>query len=230
MTLVKQKLKKNEFISYKSLYFLKYWFINFKRTIVMNVFKKNPFVSKGKEITLIEIINQYNVYQKEVNKIETEYSTYWLGSASIFIALTLIPFLYIPYIVGSFYIAGFALRFKYNIWVKKIRQSHHEALEHFIFFVQENEKEIMKELYENVKNKQLEEMFDKIITKCANNEYDKNLVFHIDNFLYKSQEQKREVLKEENTNELKKMCKIPLKNRDSYEIPVSVKDKYNEMC
>ena len=196
----------------------------------MNILRKNPFVSKGKEITLIEIINQYNIYQKEVNKIETEYSTYWLGSASIFIALTLIPFLYIPYIIGSFYIAGFALRFKYSRWVKKIRQSHHESLEHFMFFVKENEKEIIKELYESVKDKQLEEIFDKIITKCANNEYDNNLIFNMDNFLYKSQEQKKKSLKEEKTNELKKLYKIPLKDKDGYEIPVNVKEKYNEMC
>lgn len=196
----------------------------------MNVLKKNPFVSKDKEVTLIEIINQYNIYQKEVDKIETEYDTYWSGSTSIFIALTLIPFFFMPYIICSFYIAGFALRFKYSRWVKKVRQSHHEALEHFIFFVQENEKEIIKELYENMKDKPLEEIFDKIITKCANKEYDENLVFCMDSFLYKSKEQKKKVLKEEKTNELKRMCKIPLKDKDGYAIPVSIKEKYNEMC
>lgn len=196
----------------------------------MNIFKKNPFVSKDKELALIEIINQYNTYQKEIKKIETEHNTYWWGSASIFFACSIIPFFFMPYIIGSFYVAGFALRLKYNRWVKKIRKEHHEALEHFIFFVQENEKEIIKELYENVKTNELEAMFDKIIAKCANNEYDSNLAFQMDNFLYKSQECKRQSLKEEKTNELKKLYKIPLKDKDGYEIPLSVKEKYNEMC
>jgi hypothetical protein len=196
----------------------------------MNIFKKTPFVSQDKELALIEIINQYNIYQKEINKIETEHSTYWLGAFSIFVACSIIPLFFMPYIIGSFYVAGFALRLKYNRWVKKIRKNHHEALEHFIFFVQENEKDIIKELYENVQNNELEQMFDKIINKCANNEYDNNLVFQMDNFLYKSQEEKRKILKEEKTNELKRMYKIPLKDKDGYEIPLTVKEKYNEMC
>lgn len=196
----------------------------------MNIFKRNSISPNSKEPALIEVINQYKLCQEKVDKINFQYNTNWKEGMVMFCMASLFLFFFMPYFTVSLYLVAFTLRFKYKNWSSKAEKEHQEVVDNFQFFLGENKQEIIKELFQNVKTNELKEMFEKIITKCAMNEYDRELVSYIDNFIYRSKINKDLIHKEEKSNELKNLCKIPLEQKDGYEVPLNIKEKYSEMC
>lgn len=196
---------------------------------MMKIFKKNDFNLQDKRADLLALIQIYDESKNKTNKIKTEYSTYWLGGACILGSLTIMPFIFFPAFILPIYVAGILYRLKYNKWTKSINKAHNNIMQDIYSFLKSNEKEIMKGMFKDIRNKELEDMFEKIMSKCATNEYDENLIYEINNFFFKLNIIKQEEIRQDKVMALKKIYQIP-DEKENYNTSESLKEKYMEMC